>query len=134
MARREIPARTGLTRVGILGEGWIVSVGAGAELRGVGTLASPSRLVTRSTHVFLTWEQDRTRATQASPPRIIPTPAPTDTKGLAKRHDNKPTRERSTWGGACVACGRRGKTRGTRTGVTHITRRPYGCEGACEAT
>src|SRR2546421_418717 len=35
----------------------------------------------------------RTRATQASPPRLIPTPAPTGTKGLPKGHDTIPTRE-----------------------------------------
>jgi len=34
----------------------------------------------------------RTRATQASPPRIIPTPAPTETKALPKRYHKKPTR------------------------------------------
>src|SRR5437660_9954001 len=74
-----------LTRVGIWGKEWIVSVGAGAELRGVGTLASP-------------WQEGAgargTRATQASPPHIIPTPAPTGTKALPKRHDKIPTRER----------------------------------------
>ena len=74
MARREIPARTGLTRVGIWGKGWIVSVGAGAELRGVGTLASPSRLVTRSTHVFLTWEQDEGDASVPTPHHPDPRP------------------------------------------------------------
>ena len=76
--RRPHPASTQplpLTVVGIWGKAWIVPVGAGAELGGVGTLASP-------------WQEGagargmRTRATQASPPRLIPTPAPTGTKGL----------------------------------------------------
>src|SRR5947209_18504977 len=50
------------------------------------SLASPS-----------SWFRDRllplARATQASPLRLIPTPAPTGPKSLPKRHDTIPTRE-----------------------------------------
>src|SRR5947209_20565440 len=35
----------------------------------------------------------RARRPYAPPPRLIPTPAPTRTKALPKRHDKRPTRE-----------------------------------------
>src|SRR5206468_2935047 len=64
-------------------------VKAGVELGGVGTLASP-------------WQEgagargSRTRATQASPPRLIPTPAPTGTKALPRRDHTISTLENRT--------------------------------------
>src|SRR5437016_6323544 len=56
---------------GLLREGIVKPVGAGVGMCGVGTLASPW-LEGEGAH------QTRTRATQASPPPIHTTPAPTD--------------------------------------------------------
>src|SRR5712692_10179167 len=50
-----------------LNERWRFLVGAGVGLGGVGTLASPSSR----------WHEPHPRATQASPPPILTSPAPT---------------------------------------------------------
>src|SRR5947208_15399408 len=73
------------------------------------------------------------RTTQGVPSPHNPTPAPTGTKELPKRHDKIPTRESPAGGGM------RAQDEGDATaqGVPSprlIHPRPYGYEGASEAT